>query len=644
MSTSQNNFKKAWVDKQLISLKAVSTLSDKELTSFLETQFDENFKETPVLLATNLNDPKQLETDYLTEVIMTDMKDNVLSGQGSLFRPDTDTNLVGQINVQQIADRDVVKREMFAFHHDKGGIEFRNKNLEQGNIKINTNSGFGVLLEKSFILSNKLLGSAITYSGYLSSATLIRSVEQYFDNPFIMEIDELFVYLGRLREHIKSPKLKELITMFEPVSRAVLVDRIHSWNHLTDVTDNFRFAETVQTFVKNLDDDEVSILYYVNNLEEILSSDIMLDFIDGIMETAITFLDSSSPPDAIKELCNPFKENILPFVMHSIPSTSTESVVEIDRGVVLVTDTDSIFVYLHKIITRIAEAYGINLEDEDEDSYYNIVVSVVYGIHEVISDYLHFFTSACNIPEEDRYMLSMKSELLYSSLLLTNAKKWYCGHIVLQEGNKSTEPELDVKGISLKKKSTPTDTSDALKNILSDDVLPFNNPVDVLRSLKKLSDNIHDEIMGGSVRFFTKANLNAAYAAPHTQAVWRGTQIWNAIQSELPDPDAIAAFDDVRIVKLTPAFEEFVNEEVETSVIAAKVNRATRSDEKMKGKMNVIAIPLEATLPEELLKFIDTSTIVDDNLNTFSSILEALGFAISSTTSTSKEQYRCVRF
>jgi hypothetical protein len=246
-----------------------------------------------------------------------------------------------------------------------------------------------------------------------------------------------------------------------------------------------------------------------------------------------------------------------------------------------------------------------------------------------------------NVPEEYRNDINMKSEFLFSRILLTKNKKSYGGVCILNEGKILLKPKLDMKGLQIKKVGCPRTTRDFFSGVFENDIL--NAPkIEIGGVLSKINDfskfiysSINEE---NKALFSTPSEYTSvkAYDEPYRIQSVRGVLLWNYLYSE----QQIADFEKVNLFKLNGETPEKILALLSDNVeFANEIIDYIFNHEYLKEYgANVIAIPKGLNyFPAELSPLINIEDQVTSNLNSFVPVLEALGVAsYQSTKSSSK--------
>jgi hypothetical protein len=295
-----------------------------------------------------------------------------------------------------------------------------------------------------------------------------------------------------------------------------------------------------------------------------------------------------------------------------------------EREAILVTDTDSFFLYFKPLIETLFEYKNKtslldSFEKEDVKYTLNYLNCYIYIISTFIEYILYDYTTRNNMRDSEKSILNMKNEFVFLSIILTAGKKNYVGARVQREGHFVFPPKVSVTGIPFKKKNVPYKTTKVM-NALASKILDFKQLFVVLRELRDFKEYIKKSILT-SVEYFPLKSLKPYYKAPLTQEVFRGALLWNELYPE----EEIKNNDECFMVKLDPdKIDEILKEQdPENQIFQAYIN-IEKTYQDFSKTNPVLALPLsKLNVPEEFVDLILSESIIDLNLNTFSPILKS---------------------
>ena len=288
--------------------------------------------------------------------------------------------------------------------------------------------------------------------------------------------------------------------------------------------------------------------------------------------------------------------------------------------------------------TRVEDDYHYNFYDDEviqmkkkinplkiipqEGLRYSIVNIISYIIGKVVNDYMERYTKNTNSYRDDKpCVITMKNEFLFKRLLLTDAKKNYVTIQELQEGNVIKGGMLDVKGLQLTKSGTSANPEKRLKKILYEDILNAGDNIDfgvILKHLGLFEKDIIKAIKSGSKEFYKPLKLKNIdnYANPMSTSGVKECMVWNAIKD-----DGVEGFDlhdqnymEIAKVNINKSnIEEIKDEYPETYAKFLKLMEQEPFDKGING----IAIPKNVDVPKWIVKYVNYTSIIQDNIHLF---------------------------
>lgn len=220
--------------------------------------------------------------------------------------------------------------------------------------------------------------------------------------------------------------------------------------------------------------------------------------------------------------------------------------------------------------------------------------------------------------------------------MLTRNKKSYAGIITAELGHQLPKPVLDMKGLSIKKSSVPKPLRKAFTKILDEDVLKAEkiNLKNIMIKYDDLEESIENSLKQGLTEYLLPKNLEliSSYKAPDNIDAVRGTIIWNDLEpdNQIVPPEKIDLLklnctgeDDPRLLALKQTHPDKYNTIMKT---VFNHGATTAKLDISRFGFSCIAIPKGTDrVPDYLLPFIDTKTMVSDNMRNGYIILESLG-------------------
>ena len=136
---------------------------------------------------------------------------------------------------------------------------------------------------------------------------------------------------------------------------------------------------------------------------------------------------------------------------------------------------------------------------------------------------------------EWRSSVRLNTTVHYRRVILTKNEKSYAGIILSKEGNVYDKPKFDVKGIQIKKVSTPKPARIFYSNLLEEKMLKTTDIdiLDIYQDYHGFSQSVMQTVLDGQTQFLKPATLKviASYKKPFTMQSVRSSMWWNALLS-----------------------------------------------------------------------------------------------------------------
>lgn len=453
------------------------------------------------------------------------------------------------------------------------------------------------------------------------------------NNIQFFDIDDCFNYLNK----IKNEKYEMDESLLPPVSHDMLYNRIVSMFHEWNPNDELLLGD----YILALDMKSIKRIYYKNNLYEFSDIPFIHNLIYKILKNVDEFKDPNNIPDEIKDDLETLWSYIKQFVFCDyFQFGRIKRLKAFKRKAVVTVDTDSNMICLQPWVDYCKETI-IDLDDKltsrDWNSLWFACINMMaYLLTNVVTETLARYTEIVNIPLDIRPKINMKNEFLFSRIILTDKKKRYGSSVRLREGQEIYPEKIDVKGADFKKSSARKDTKEYFTKLLKEEMLqPYNiNVPRVLRKIENFENIIRESLQAGEKDYLIPKNPKeiGSYADPYSQQGIRAVLLWNAIypSNSIQLPEKI---DMVKLKLNTDAELEVLKEKYPDiyDIIDKNVLKHPNASYAEK-KAGVIAIPSNVKdIPQWILEFTDTDTIVADNTSKFNSFLCSLDIEIIQT-------------
>lgn len=655
----------------------------------------------------------------------------IIAGNGTFYKNQNEAlNPIAKMLDEWAESRKKYKKQMFNVGENLGFDSFEYKDLDrnQSNEKTNMNSYYGASGAPSSAFYSKWSGPATT----LTAQSVISTAETFFesflvDNYIFINLTECIEWINIvLKEDVILDDFIHLRTKNELLER--LLDKI--------LQPNDNDEEILYSYLSALTDEEITRLYYKNNMIEFIKQhdtiqelfDIILTSVENL-EYADTkdedwlskvpneyrydfatktakewnkfvnkqyFMDPNNPPEKIRGALGVLSDYLIKYCyVEYLSFDRIYRLKNFKRSVVTVIDTDSNFLSLDTLIDFIFDevvrdnSYGRDFEH----NAFITVNTITFVITDAISKMLIHYGKFANVPEEYRPRFNMKNEFFNTLLIIGKAKKRYISKQKLREGNLLNPAKTDIKGFDFKKATTSEYAEEVFMRLIKDHLLNSKTLElkEMNKGIKAFKKEIKDSILKGERTFLPNGSAKelGAYKNPSSQQSVRGALAWNMIypDNQIDFPSKVSLLkmnifteDDISDLKNT-------NPEIYNTIIDKIFNDTTgifvtktqdngidyvnpkKSDwyesipkkykskykklgpiawnefvdsidlndpkyaEESKGKitykkkgLQVLAIPSNATIPEWALSYIDYSTMINNIIAPFNSVLEIFGF------------------
>lgn len=652
--------------KEMINtmLQANPKWDKKDIEKIIDKMIKEKLQNPSVILDNNYTGERK-ETSLLATLDWIIERKPIIAGNGTFYMNQHEAkNPIAQMLDNFLITRKKLKKEMFKVEDTNSPI-YKDLDRSQQNQKINANSYYGASGAPSSAFYSEYSGPATT----LSAQSVISTAKNFFesflcDNYNFININELIHWMNKI---IKEDNF-ELDKFIVRKSIDETYDRLYDKLIIKSYNDD----ELLYNYLSNLTEDEITILYYKNNIISFMENHKYIqDCFYKIMKNVQNlekvnddnyknidthgmsvkewnayvdkeyFMNPNITPDAIKDELEVFKTYIMKYVFTKYLSFDRiYRLRNFKRRVVTVIDTDSNILSLDILAGWIndniikGESFGRN----SEHNSFVLVNSLTYVITEAISQILMYYGEMSNVPEEFRYRYSMKNEFFMPLLIIGKSKKRYISKILLREGNLMNPPKNDIKGFDFKKATCSEFAEERFMKIIKNYIIDSNTIEikNIIRDLRNFENEIRDSILNGECKFLPNGSAKeiAAYKDPASEQSVRGTLAWNILNPDnvidLPAKVSLVKMnifteDDIDDLKKTnPDIYNIIIEKIfndDTNIFVTKKVNGTDVKIKKRG-LQVLAIPSNATIPEWAIPYIDINTMVNNIIAPFKAVLE----------------------
>lgn len=406
METKYPNFKLLWFDSMISKLRKVlppEEVSNQEIKTYLIEQYDKKYNPEGRFYSNITNDNQKMKfEDFINKYISSDY---ILTGYCCLF----DNQVKGwPISIEALQDtlkqRKINKKAML--NYKVGTDEFKFYNNNQLNYKIQANSYYGILSLQSSLLYNPYVQNSVTLTAQDIITTSISAMESFMTNSNKFDnIDEFLDFVSNCTSNTEKYNIDEYI------DNTISTDKLFEYlaGRFTKSIDR----SIVRIVIDRLSDHERNIVYYKNNLLELLSN---AYFVKEIIELTKEpyILDPSTNEERAKfeqnkEHYKQFRELVcsLVFYNHILPDRYSRATTNV-RDTIKVVDTDSNFIYADNQIEYLAKLIGKSNDEEIKFNILNLIIDLCQEVEKMVYETL---TTNFNIPKDFRPIINMKNEL-----------------------------------------------------------------------------------------------------------------------------------------------------------------------------------------------------------------------------------------
>lgn len=575
-----SEFIKKYIKESISILKKINpNWDDEKIEKTIKKMINKNMCNPKVTIDNNYTGNSR-ETTLLSVYDWCLDTKPLIAGNGTFYKPHYEgLSPTAKMIDGFLINRKKIKKEMFSIE-DTSSFEYKDKDREQGNEKINANSYYGASGAPTSAFYSLYSGPATT----LTAQSVISTTEQLFesflvDNYFFIDINELMHWLEVIIDDNKDFILDDFI-----ISKSVddVTDRLVSKIINTDKYD----YEIIHSYLSSLDNNLVTLIYYKNNLInffkehkkirnlmiKILQKTKNLDYIDNDENwldkvpkeyrqkfseknqsykdwnkfvNYKSFFNPNDVPEEVKDDVEKLNNYFMKYVyVRYLSFDRVYRLKNFKRDVVTVIDTDSNILSLDTFVNYVLDEIvcGESFGRPFMKNVFIIINTIAFSITSAVTDILLTYGKYSNIPKEYRPRFNMKNEFMFSTLVIGQTKKRYISKILLREGNLMKPALNDVKGFEFKKASCSDKAEEVFmgiikKYILDSDDININN---ILKELKQFELHVKNSILNGERTFLPNGNAKelAAYKNPSTVSTVRAFTAWNILnpdnQIELP--------------------------------------------------------------------------------------------------------------
>ena len=657
------------------TIKQINPTWDDDLVEkTLDKLIKKKIQNPTVTLDNNYTGQRQ-DSTLLTTFDWVLTKNPIIAGNGTFYaNQDQKFNPIAQMLDDILIKRKSIKKQMFSVEDTKSKL-YNDLDLAQLIQKILANSYYGGAGMPTSPFYSVWSGPATTCTAQSCISTAYATFEAFImDNFLFIDVNECFHWLNEVTKEIKSnPGIddwvirKDVFDVFEKIKGMFI-----EWKH--------HYEEPIMKYLSNLDDDTLTRIYYRNRLMEFTETHAVVKHLHkeiinhvicepqinpknpnweseinpkyiGKFDSAneynremgnMAFMNPNSVPDTIKEYIEELSGYYMKYVYTQFMAFDRiYRLKNFGRKTVCVIDTDSNILALDTWVKYIIESIDYDRSIDIENLEFIIINTITFTLTELIQDTLQEYGKKSNVPKEWRKRYVMKNEFFMRRLIIGKAKKRYMSLFKLREGTLLRPAKVDIKGFDFKKATTSDEAEKMFTNLAKEHLL-YSDKIDIptiQRELAKIENIVRESIRNGELTYLPNATAKelAAYKEPESEQSVRGVITWNHL---FPD-DIIELPTKVKLLKLNMMTEESIsplrsqypeyykilmekifNDTTGMFVKHKSVNGKPKTQ--VKG-VQVIAIPLNKSIPKWLDPYIDYIGMVNTIMSPFKSVCELLG-------------------
>ena len=506
--TDKEAFKKSWINY-------VKTMGEIDDLNYLSDIFEANYKDRKVEIYNSVTGKTSVVKSH--RLLDTIIEKCVLVENGVLFYNHQSklapvVRTYNMLKNSRKANKNLMKKAM-SVNDSLKALFYDNS---QGDDKLFLNTYYGIQLNPFSRFYNYDVAGSTTIRGRSTVSMNGLSIEMLFGRYRPYDLEN---YLHFINEVCKKNIFEYLEYLKVPTTEEVLQ------HLLLNKYEDYYGKDILKNKIDKLSDVDKIKLYYASNFKEIVKTDYASKLIHDIFKIQnndyhkinewiknddpnrfknyknVLYLDPLEPSENVKELVDELIKFISLMIKgyywyegdHTIDGeylTSTQEIFKtIERDRIIVTDTDSLIVYILTLMNDIKD--NVPKLDEVTNEFDELMLSytldsiIVAVLSNVLAEGLWRYTTQSFIPENYRHIISYKQEFLFRTLQVTEGAKNYLGIIGIQEGVFLKKEKPEIKGLSLKKSNFNKKLSDIAKEISIDYVAKKDIP-DVKGILNKV--------------------------------------------------------------------------------------------------------------------------------------------------------------
>lgn len=625
------------------------------------------------------NGDRVTKNNTLFNYLQSSLKDEEMIAPSftTYLNPKVHESILSQYVEENIAARNVAKKEMFVARSMGDSVLEDTKSVEQKGRKLSNNAISGAHVSPSTPLFNKTAHSTLTSTCRVTSAygnanneKYLAGNRHYFNYHVVLNnimavinntnyeqmqavVDKYGIHLPTAEETAECVAysthwywwdkkqagiVQDLINKLTPLQRAAFVysgDAYHLRKHNHGLV--FSFLTKLSNKITGVHPDPMAIIKaapenYVNLAHQICCEEMKgmgkkYKEIENTHKIHTLALTLENIADTIWD----YQDMIQAFWMPEILPASVSSFPDSIRRVAVTSDTDSTIFTVQDWIIWYNGFFEFN------DRTKAVYAAVVFLASATITHVLAKMSANLGILPKNLTRIKMKSEFTFDVFIPTQLGKHYFAAISCQEGNVFEEVEYEIKGAQLRSSNAPPHIVGNAKKMMQEiiNTVMDNKKISLKYYLTWVADIerlIAADLINGGLGYLRSGSIKdiGSYAGEAEDSPYQNHYLWNEVfgpkygMMENPPYDTFkVSVKTGRPVKLRAWLDK-----MEDKDLAARMrNYLGRIEKTDIGTFNLPKAILKSTgIPKEIVDVIDVEGIQFDVCKVYYLILEVLGY------------------
>lgn len=634
---NQSLFVKDWIEANTAYFKLqYPNTNEEDLKKILYGIVKKYLTNHDVYLHNDYQDDMRIDSDLLKLYDWFHTSKPIAAGNGTFFYPHNKK----RSPIQNVIDGRISARKRYQKERDNhilsGGdtssYAYRYYDMMQMEAKVSINAIYGSFGARTFQFYNIYTAASTTGTAQSLISTTAMAFETFLTNSVkFKSLGEMVTFLGNILVFDEKQLTLHGLKIYN--------DKEMIYNHLKKQFVKFEpsYGPIIKQFLEYRTDEELTRIYYMNNLYKFVENDIIKERIIHIFDVTTSFRNPNEVPENIVDDLNFVWSYCREFVFcnHMVVCQIDRLKHDVRSNVILI-DTDSNVINIKPWVDWTEKEIWSNSSStmEPNDMRFCSVNVIAFLVTKMARELLDRYAKNCHVDEQYYSRINTKNEFYFPTILLANVKKRYIAHIKLKEGKEVSKIEL--KGHDFKKAGSSADIEREIMGIIKKNIIdhPTVDVVQIMNDVAALERRIRKSITDRQRTYLVRMNCKVAkvYADPYSEGAFTGPLLWNLIypDSEILIPD-----------KCDIVFINIPNEAILMEKLGSKYPDIAETIRKnifysgIKGLekgLKYLALPNDGSLiPEWVSCVVDMERIVTRNVGTFYPVLKALKFTTITT-------------